>query len=63
MDSQQGKHIGKYLILRTLGTGGTCKVKLGRDMETGQHVAIKIIKSNLGDDVLSYVLAEVHAMQ
>ena len=63
MDAQQGKHIGKYLILRTLGTGGTCKVKLGSDMETGQHVAIKIIKSDLGDDVLKYVLAEVHAMQ
>lgn len=45
---EAGKRIGKYRILRTLGNGGTCKVKLGIDTESGQNVAVKIIKSDLG---------------
>jgi hypothetical protein len=27
-------NIGKYEIYKTLGTGGTCKVKLGLDTES-----------------------------
>lgn len=36
--------LGKYEILRTLGSGGSCKVKLALDTETGENVAIKIMK-------------------
>jgi BR serine/threonine kinase len=36
--------IGDYLIIRTLGTGTTGKVKLAEHVITGEHVAIKIIK-------------------
>eukprot|EP00756_Hemistasia_phaeocysticola_P013764 Hpha_TRINITY_DN15298_c0_g3::TRINITY_DN15298_c0_g3_i3::g.68265::m.68265 len=37
------KKIGKYELGRTLGTGTFSKVKLGKDCETGQEFAIKII--------------------
>ncbi len=40
---QSGKSIGKYTIMRTLGYGGTCKVKLAIDTESGNKVAIKIM--------------------
>ena len=36
--------IGKYEISRTLGSGASCKVKLGRDSETGDRVAVKIMR-------------------
>lgn len=35
--------LDNYIILKTLGTGYTGKVKLGRDMETGQLRALKIM--------------------
>ena len=37
----------KWRVLRTLGSGASCKVKLGEDQETGQKVAIKIMNSEL----------------
>jgi serine/threonine protein kinase len=49
--------------LKTLGFGGTCKVKLGVNENTGQHVAIKIMKDDLEDDVIKYVRCEVEALQ
>ena len=34
----------RYNILRTLGSGGSCKVKLAEDLENkGKKVAIKIM--------------------
>ena len=42
--------IGKYKIHRTLGTGASCKVKLGEHSETGRKVAIKIIDPNMDID-------------
>ena len=33
--------------MRTLGSGGSCKVKLGLDTSTGEKVAIKIMNDNL----------------
>lgn len=39
--------LGKYQILRTLGSGGSCKVKLGINMNTGEKVAVKIMSSQL----------------
>lgn len=35
--------IGKYEVSKTLGQGVSCKVKLGRNTETGEKVAIKIM--------------------
>ena len=54
--------IGKYRTLRTLGHGGSCKVKLGVDEETGDKVAVKIMSDNLDAKIQELVLAEVQAM-
>jgi serine/threonine protein kinase len=48
--------------LKTLGFGGTCKVKLGLDTNSNKHVAVKIMKDDLDDDVLKYVKTEVEAL-
>ena len=45
------KIIGKYTIKRSLGEGGTCKVKSAIDQDTNQKVAMKILNSDLGDDM------------
>jgi len=37
------KKLDKYLLGETLGKGATSKVKLGKDEETGQEVALKIL--------------------
>lgn len=57
------KRIKNYIILKTLGFGGTCKVKLGVHETTGKHVAVKIMKDDLEDDVIKYVRCEVEALQ
>lgn len=36
--------IGKYTLVRTLGSGAYAKVKLAVDEETGKYYAIKIMK-------------------
>ena len=57
------KTIGKYGIGRTLGDGGSCKVKLGYDMQDGDRkVAIKIMNDVLSDEVKKLMLNEVEAM-
>lgn len=43
--------LGKYDIHRTLGKGGSSKVKLGFDPETDTQVAIKIMNENIDDDI------------
>ena len=44
-----GKFIGSYKILKTLGTGASCKVKLGLDTENeNKMVAIKILNDDMG---------------
>jgi serine/threonine protein kinase len=52
MESNSCKHIGKYDIYRTLGKGGTCKVKLGRNRDTGETVAVKIMSDELDEEDL-----------
>lgn len=42
--------IGKYSIGRTLGSGASCKVKLGLDTETGRKVAVKIMNKHLDQE-------------
>jgi serine/threonine protein kinase len=38
----------KYVIIKKLGSGATCKVKLGVDKETNEPVAIKILTPKVG---------------
>ena len=49
-------------MLRTLGTGGSCKVKLGVDNETGQKVAIKILDRYITEYETKLVLTETNAL-
>jgi len=45
-----GKWIGDYQILQTLGTGGSCKVKLAYDStRNNKKCAVKILNDDLGD--------------
>ncbi|GES86871.1 kinase-like protein [Rhizophagus clarus] len=41
--STGNKMINKYMLVRELGRGVHGKVKLGKDMETGEFVAIKVV--------------------
>lgn len=43
---KKGMRLGKYELGRTLGEGNFGKVKLARNVETGQYFAIKIIEKN-----------------
>jgi len=42
----QGK-IGVFEIIKTIGTGASCKVKLAIDTRNGKKVAIKVIKEGM----------------
>jgi serine/threonine protein kinase len=57
--------LGKYNILKTLGSGANSKVKLGQDKETGRMFAVKILKKdnpNNNSKFLELVMTEVHTM-
>lgn len=57
--------LGKYTLLKTLGSGANSKVKLGLDTETNRHFAIKILKknnTNLDAKFLELVMTEVVTM-
>ena len=54
--------IGRFETIKTLGTGVTCKVKLGVDTETGRNVAIKILKDDLSQHIRNSVKNEIVAM-
>lgn len=57
--------LGKYTLLRTLGSGANSKVKLGLAKESGRYYAVKILKKgnpNLDHKFLDLVLTEVHTM-
>ena len=49
--------------MRTLGSGASCKVKLGLDTETGRKVAIKVMSDNMDAKIKELVMNEVQAMQ
>lgn len=55
--------IGKYRIIRTLGQGASCKVKLGFDMENSKKVAVKLFKENLDDKMKELIINEVKTMR
>lgn len=42
----QGPLVGPYIFGKTLGTGSTGKVKLAKNLETGEVVAIKIVRKD-----------------
>lgn len=57
--------LGKYNLIKTLGSGANSKVKLGVDKDTGRHYAVKILKKgnpNLDPKFLELVMTEVHTM-
>lgn len=60
--------LDNYQIIKTLGTGYTGKVKLGRDIETNELVALKILDPNKMDNskmqkVIKSLQNELHIMQ
>ena len=57
--------LGKYTLLKTLGSGANSKVKLGMDKTTGLYYAVKILKKgnpNLDHKFLELVMTEVQTM-
>ena len=54
--------INQYEIRHTLGSGFSCKVKLGIDINTQRQVAIKIINDG-SQDLMDLVMTECNAMQ
>jgi|TARA_B110000305_G_C19354764_1_gene596181 serine/threonine protein kinase len=55
--------LGKYEVLRTLGSGASCKVKMGMDSDSGKKVAIKIMNDNMDEKLKELVMVEVKAME
>lgn len=56
-------NIGKFHIKRTLGQGGSCKVKYAVNTETKEKVAIKILNEDLTDEIRDHVMQEVKIME
>lgn len=54
--------IGRFEVKRTLGSGASCKVKLGVDTETGRQVAIKIMNQDMDAKMKELLMTEVKAM-
>jgi hypothetical protein len=48
-------------VKRTLGSGASCKVKLGVDAN-GRQVAIKIMNDDMGSEEKDLLITEVQAM-
>src|SRR5437879_4713935 len=57
--------LGKYTLVRTLGSGAYSKVKLALDEETGTYYAIKIMKGTQEErnrKMIENVISEVQTM-
>ena len=54
--------IGRFEVMRTLGSGASCKVKLGLNTETGRKVAIKVMNDDMDAKMKELVMTEVEAM-
>jgi len=64
-DNSNTRRIGHYAMLETLGAGGFSKVKLGIDDQTGERVALKILKKDKlssNSTILKQVQRELAAM-
>lgn len=46
VSTEQGPRVGPYIFGKTLGTGSTGKVKLAKNLLTGEIVAIKIVRKD-----------------
>ena len=55
-------YIGTIQILRTIGSGSSCKVKLGLDSQTGRKCAVKILADDIDSKTKELVMTEVQAM-
>ena len=53
---------GKYNLVRTIGSGASCKVKLAKDIESGRAVAVKIMNDSLDSKLRALIMNEVMAM-
>ena len=63
MEIDAPKRIGQYAIGRTLGDGGSCKVKLAYDtLNNNKKVAIKIMNMDLSLEVRKQCETEIEAM-
>lgn len=49
VSTAQGPQVGPYVFGKTLGTGSTGKVKLAKNLDTGEIVAIKIVRKDFLD--------------
>jgi len=54
--------LAKYTILKTVGSGASCKVKLGFITDTKEEVAIKIINDNTDESLMKLIHDEIDAM-
>lgn len=64
MSSNGVRRIAHYEVGPTLGSGMSAKVKLGKDLNTGEQVALKLIdKSKTNDRQLTQLYREVEAMK
>ena len=52
--SRQYSQIGDYAVLKTIGVGGSCKVKLGQHIVTKEFVALKILRSDIEDKFIEW---------
>ncbi|KAL5965889.1 MAP/microtubule affinity-regulating kinase 4 [Taenia solium] len=57
-------HVGKYKLIRTLGSGNFAKVKLAQHITTKKEVAVKVIdKGKLNHASLNKLFREVNVMK
>ena len=64
MEHTSNKTLDHYTILKTLGFGVSCKVKLAQDTQNdNKKVAIKILKPDLTDNMKEMVFKEVENMK
>src|SRR5690606_6960024 len=64
MSSNGVRKIAHFEVGPTLGSGMSAKVKLGRDLNTGEQVALKLIdKSKTNERQLQQLYREVEAMK
>lgn len=54
--------LDKFNIIKKLGSGGSCEVMLAVDTETGEEVALKILKQDMSQAMLEVVQAEVSSL-
>ncbi|RHZ68096.1 hypothetical protein Glove_297g5 [Diversispora epigaea] len=63
MKNTSGDLFGSYLLTRTLGEGAYAKVKLGKHIESGEEVAIKLIPKGVGSSKLTEIHREIEILK